>query len=77
MVKYTPGLIKITFRSFARPFSGDSCNTALTAIVATNVCVTRMIVATNVKRLIDQIGLRPEGRSVTTHIHDWIRCFSF
>jgi hypothetical protein len=43
---------------------------ALIAIVAMNLWVIGMIVATKVKRAINQSGSRPGGRSVTIHIHD-------
>jgi hypothetical protein len=70
MVKNTSERIKITIWSFVRQFSGDSRNTVLTLMVATNVCVIGVIVATNVKRPIEQMGSRPEGHSATTRIHD-------
>jgi hypothetical protein len=67
----------MTFQSFVRPFLEKSRNTALTIVVAANICVTEMIIATKVNRPIDQMGSRPEDRSATTHIHDWMRHFSF
>jgi hypothetical protein len=77
MVKCTPELTKITFLWFVRPFPGDSRNIALTVIIGTNICVIGVIVAMNVKRPIYQKGSGPECDSVTTHIHDWTRHFSF
>jgi hypothetical protein len=59
------------------PFPGESRNTALTVMVATNVCVIGVIVAMDVKPPIDQRDSRPEGRSVTTRIQDWTGHFSF
>jgi hypothetical protein len=54
MVKCTPRLIKITIMFFVRPFLGDPRNTALTFIVATNVCVIGALVGSTVKPPKDQ-----------------------
>jgi hypothetical protein len=63
MGKCTPRLIKIIILFFVRPFSGDSRNTALTLIVATNVCVRGIILGLTVKPPIDE-GFAP-GRSLS------------
>jgi hypothetical protein len=44
---------------------------------ARNVCVIGIIRGLTVKPAIDQRGSRPEGRLVTTRIHDRTRHFSF
>jgi branched-subunit amino acid ABC-type transport system permease component len=61
MVKYAPELLKITILLFVPPFPGDPYNTALTLIIATNVCVIGIIFGLTVKRV---IGQRVRARKV-------------
>jgi hypothetical protein len=77
IVPYRSEFIEITFRSFVRPFPGDSPNTATIVIVAMNVYVIQIILGLIVKPPIDQRDSHPEGRSATTHIHNWTGHFSF
>jgi hypothetical protein len=65
IVNCTPEFIEITFRPFVRPFPGDSRNTAITLIVTTNVCAIQVVPGLTVSPLIDQSGLRQNGRSAT------------
>jgi hypothetical protein len=77
IVKFTPEFLEITFRLFVRSFPRDSRNTAITVIVATAICVMRVILNLTLQPTIDQRGSRPKGRSATAHIHDWTGNFSF